>query len=386
MANTAPTKLGRYRQLAPRAAVHVSPLALGAMSFGDKHVGIGAPAMDKESAFKLLDTFFDAGGNHIDTANSYQDGNSERVIGEWAETRGYRDQLVIATKYTFPSDGADDTIKRKELLLGNNVKSMRLSLQASLVKLRTTYIDVFYVHFWDLHTSVEEMMDGLHNLVVAGKVLYLGISDSPAWLVVKANEYAKANGKTPFVIFQGAYSVLQRDLEREIIPMCKHEGIALALFRVVGGGRIRSDAEEERRRVTGENGRAIQYKAGGAMTPGSWERTESEKAMCTALEIIAAQVGVKHITAVAIAYALHKAPFVYPIIGGRNVEQLVANIEALDISLNEEQMSYIDGILPFEAGFPNNFIGEYGEYPAILARYSTFDSQPLLRPVGPAPK
>ncbi|KAJ6505317.1 aryl-alcohol dehydrogenase [Mycena sanguinolenta] len=369
------TKLGRYRQLAPRAAIHVSPLTLGAMAFGDKHVNMGLAAMTKEVAFDLLDAFFDAGGNQIDTANAYQEGNSERVIGEWAEMRGCRDQLVISTKYTLPSALGDNSIKQLELYLGNNTKSMKLSLESSLKKLRTTYIDVLYVHHWDLHCSVEEMMDGLHILVLSGKVLYLGISDSPAWLVVKANDYAKANGKTPFVVYQGAYSVLQRDIEREILPMCRHEGIAIAPFRVVGGGHIRTDAEEERRRSSGEKGRS---------SFGPWERTPDEKKMCDALEAVAGQVGAKHITAVAIAYTMHKAPFVYPIIGGRSVEQLMANIEALDITLTDEQIAYIDSILPFDKGFPNNFIGQYGGYPTSLGRYSTFDTQPLLRPVAAA--
>ncbi|KAJ7926967.1 aryl-alcohol dehydrogenase [Mycena leptocephala] len=371
-----PTKLGRYRQLAPRAAIHVSPLALGTMTYGDKWTALGMAAMDKDTCFKLLDAYFAAGGNHIDTANAYQNGDSERCIGEWAEARGCRDQLVIATKYTFPWTLGDPTIKQHELFLGNNAKSMKLSLEASLQKLRTTYIDIFYVHIWDLHTSVEEIMDSLHVLVLSGKVLYLGISDCPAWFVSKANQYAKTNGKTPFVIFQAPYSVLQRDIEREILPMCRHEGIALAFWSVLAAGHIRTDAEEERRRASGEKGRAVH---------GPWERTEDEKKMCAALEVVAKQVGAKHITAVAIAYTMAKAPFVHPIVGGRTPEQLMANIEALDIALTDEHLAYIDGILPFDKGFPNKFIGsEYGGYPAILAHHSTFDHQPLMRPIQPA--
>ncbi|KAJ7681530.1 aryl-alcohol dehydrogenase [Mycena rosella] len=369
------TKLGRYRQLAPRAAIHVSPLALGAMSIGDKWAKFGMGAMDKESSFKLLDAYFDAGGNHIDTANHYQDGSSEEFIGEWVEARGYRDQLVIATKYTNLSKNRNDSsVKQKNLYMGNNTKSLKLSIEESLRRLKTTYIDILYVHYWDLHTSVEEIMDSLHNLVIAGKVLYLGISDSPAWFVVKANEYAKANGKTPFVVYQAAYSVTQRDIEREILPMCRHEGIALTLWNVLASGRIRTDAEEEQRRSTGENGRTI-------LEP--WERTENEKKMCAALEVVAKQVGAKHITAVAIAYTMHKAPFVYPIVGGRKVEHLMANIEALDITLTAEQIAYIEGILPFDKGFPSSLLGEYGgPYPFLMSSYATYDRQPLLPPVA----
>ncbi|KAF8195246.1 aryl-alcohol dehydrogenase [Mycena galopus ATCC 62051] len=371
------TRLGRYRQLAPRAAIHVSPLALGTMTMGTKWEAMGMGAMTKDQAFQLLDAFFEAGGNHIDTANAYQQGDSEMCIGEWAEARGCRDQLVIATKYTFPWTLGNTAIKSHDLFLGNNAKSMALSLEASLKKLRTTYIDILYVHAWDLHTSVEEIMDGLHILVLSRKVLYLGISDSPAWFVTKANEYAKAHGKTPFVVFQVPYSVVNRDIEREVIPMCKHEGIALTLFSVLAEGKIRTDAEEERRRTTGENGRTLR---------GPWERTEREKEMCAALEVVAQQVGAKHITAVAIAYAMHKAPFVFPIIGARNPEQLAANIEALEIALTDEHLAYIDAVLPFDKGNLVNWIGEYGAYPGVLAHHSTFDHQPLLRPIAPAPK
>jgi len=192
---------------------------------------------------------------------------------------------------------------------------------------------------------------------------------------VKANDYARAHGKTPFVVYQAAYSVLQRDIERDILPMCRHEGIALTLWNVLAGGHIRSDEEEERRRQTGENGRT---------SMGPWERTPDEKKMCDALEVVAKQVGVEHITAVAIAYTMHKAPYVFPIIGGRKVEHLQANIQALDIALSTDQIKYLDSILPFDKGFPGNIIGEYGTYPFLLTSYATYDIQPLLSPIATA--
>ncbi|KAJ7718444.1 aryl-alcohol dehydrogenase [Mycena metata] len=356
------SKLAQYRQLAPRAAVHVSPLALGTIIFGSKWTALGMAPMDKESCFKILDAYFNAGGNHIDTANAYQAGESEEIIGEWAEARGNRDQLVIGTKYTFPWVAANDKVKQKELL------------EASLRKLRTSYVDIFYVHMWDLHSSVEEVMDGLHNLVLAGKVLYLGISDSPAWWVVKANDYARANGKTPFVVFQVQYSVLQRDIEREILPMCRHEGLGLTFWGVLAAGHIRSDAEEERRKSTKENGRG---------THSPWERTEEQKKMCSALEVVAEEVAAKHISAVAIAYTMHKAPYSFPVFSARKVEQLAANMEALDISLTDKQVAFIDAVLPFDRGFPHTFSGGvYGEYPTVLSRQSMFDHQPLQRSIG----
>ncbi|KAI0700083.1 aryl-alcohol dehydrogenase [Cytidiella melzeri] len=370
-----PTKLGRYRQFAPRAAIHVSPIVLGGMSIGDKWAAYGFGAMDKQSSYKLLDAYFEAGGNFIDTASNYQDGSSEIIIGEWIEERKLRDQIVLATKYTNSTERGNSAIKQQTNYLGNNVKNMRISLEKSLKQLRTDYIDIFYVHYWDLHTSIEEIMDGLHLLVTSGKVLYLGVSDSPAWWVVKANEYARYNGKTPFVVYQAAYSVVQRDAEREIIPMCRHEGMALTFWNVLASGHIRTDAEEEARRSTGEQGR--KFGAG-------WERNEDEKKVCKGLEELAARIGAKSITAIAIAYTMHKAPYSFPIIGGRKVEHLLANIEALSIALSDEDIKFIDGLAPFKIGFPGDTMGQYGTgaYPFLLSIFAAFDPQPLLPTVA----
>ncbi|KAG5644909.1 hypothetical protein DXG03_007461 [Asterophora parasitica] len=340
------TKLGIYRALSPSAGVHVSPLQLGAMSIGDKW-GSFMGSMDKESSFKLLDAFYDAGGNFIDTANNYQSETSEQFIGEWAEERGIRDQLFIATKYTTNFKAGNDSIKQKVHYTGNNVKSMHISVKASLKKLRTDYIDLLYVHWWDWETSVEEVMRGLHALVLAGKVLYLGISDTPAWVVSKANQYARDHALTPFVIYQGAWNVMERSFERDIIPMARSEGLALAPWNVLAGGKFRTDAEEEARRTTGEGGRTML---------GNWERNEQEKKVSAALEQVAKEVGTKHITAVAIAYLLQKTPYVFPLIGGRKVEHLLGNIEALEISLTPKQIQFLESAVDFDIGFPGNFI------------------------------
>ncbi|TFK47793.1 Aldo/keto reductase [Heliocybe sulcata] len=343
-----PTKLARYRQLAPNASVHVSPLQLGAMSIGDKWATLGMGAMDKESSFKLLDAFFEAGGNFIDTANTYQDESSEEVLGEWMETRGIRDQMVIATKYTAHYKYRDDSTAIKVNYIGNHAKSMHMSVRDSLRKLRTDYIDVLYVHWWDYNTKVEEVMDALHTLKMQGKVLYFGISDTPAWVVAKANAYARYNNKTPFIMYQGAWNVMSRDFERDIIPMCRDEGMALAPWNVLAAGRFRTDEEEERRRKTGEKGRTT-------FSP-EWERTEDEKKMSHALEKVGKEVGAP-LTAVAIAYVMQKTPYVFPIIGGRKVEHLMDNVKALDVALSDEQMAYLESILPFEPGFPHNVMG-----------------------------
>jgi aryl-alcohol dehydrogenase-like predicted oxidoreductase len=209
-------------------------------------------------------------------------------IGEWMEQRGIRDQVVVSTKYTMNPKHRQEQYKQMVNFTGNNAKSMRLSVEGSLKKLRSSYIDILYVHWWDYETSIEEVMDNLHNLVVSGKVLYLGISDTPAWIVSEANRYAKDHGKTPFAIYQGAWSVMERTFERDIIPMAREHGMALAPWNVLASGKLRTDEEEEKRKQSGEGGRDI--------TGQGWERTEEEKKMSRALEKVAKEIGAKSIT------------------------------------------------------------------------------------------
>jgi len=181
-----PSLLGYHRILSPSAGVRVSPLCLGTMNFGEAWAS-RMKECKKDTAFEILDTFYEHGGNFIDTANFYQREESETWLGEWAASRGIRDELVIATKYTM-SYRMFRPEKIKSNFQGNHSKSLRLSVDASLKKLQTHYIDILYVHMWDWTTGVEELMQSLHHMVANGKVLYLGISDTPAWVVSKCNE------------------------------------------------------------------------------------------------------------------------------------------------------------------------------------------------------
>ena len=242
---------------------------------------------------------------------------------------------------------------------------MKISVEESLKKLRTTYIDILYVHWWDYNTSIKEVMNHLHQLVLSGKVLYLGISDAPAWVVATANQYAEDHGKTPFVIYQGAWNVLDRSFERDIIPMAREHGLALAPWNVLAGGKLRTDAEEEKRKTSGEKGRTV-------FNP-DWTRTENEKKMSSALEKVAKEVGTEYITAVAVAYVMQKTPYVFPILGGRKVEHLMANVDALKISLSDEQIAFIESVLPFDPGFPHNLIvSGYYQFYFVLYVYKLF--------------
>lgn len=183
----AATALARHRQLAPNANLRVSPLCLGTMNFGTAQSGhLGE--CSKETAFSILDHFVSAGGNFIDTANNYQNEESETWIGEWMTARKNRESLVLATKFGSPYKLYEkDAFGCQSNTGGGGTKSMKKSLEDSLKKLQTTYVDVLYLHWWDYATPIPELMHGLNDLVVAGKVHYLGISDTPAWVVAKVS-------------------------------------------------------------------------------------------------------------------------------------------------------------------------------------------------------
>ncbi|EPS28423.1 putative aryl-alcohol dehydrogenase AAD14 [Penicillium oxalicum] len=340
------TPLGRYRVLSSTAGIRVSPLQLGGMSIGDawnQFMG----SMSKEQSFKLLDAFFEAGGNFIDTANNYQNEQSEAWIGEWMTARKNRDQIVLATKFTTDYRTWELGKGKAPNVLGNHKRSMFNSVRDSLRKLQTDYIDVLYLHWWDHTTSIEEVMDSLHILVEQGKVMYLGISDSPAWVVSAANTYARAHGKTPFSVYQGRWNVMRRDFEREILPMARHFGMALAPWDVLGGGHFQTAKQLEARKANSEGLRNIM----GA------DQTDEERRISEALAKVAAEHNIESVTAVALAYVLCKCPNVFPIVGGRKVEHLHDNIQALSIRLTEQQIQFLESANEFDVGFPSNFIG-----------------------------
>ncbi len=191
-------------------------------------------------------------------------------------------------------------------------------------------------------------MDSLHIFVQQGKVLYLGISDTPAWIVSAANTYAQAQGKTPFSVYQGRWNVMLRDFEREIIPMASHFGMALAPWDAIGGGKFQTKKQIEERQKNGEGLRTML---------GSGQSAQ-EAAMSDALEQVAQQHGLSSLATIALAYIIQKAPRVIPMIGGRKIEHLHSNIEALSVKLTDEQMEFLESKTDFDVGFPGNFVGE----------------------------
>ncbi|KAF2729639.1 aryl-alcohol dehydrogenase [Polyplosphaeria fusca] len=369
--------LGRHRILAPSAGVKVSPLCLGAMNFGDVWKGILGEC-SKETSFEILDYFYSQGGNFIDTAVNYQFNQSEQWLGEWMEARGNRDEMVLATKFT-----GGQVTHMPELIQsnfgGNSAKNIHTSIERSLKHLKTSYIDVYYLHLWDSTTSIPEIMHALNDLCTARKVIYLGVSDTPAWVVVKANAYARQHGLRPFVLYQGRWSAAERDFERDIIPMCIDEGMGLAPWGVLGSGYFKPKEQWGK-----DGGRNMDV-----------ARTGKEEKVSAVLEKIAKEKDTK-ITSVALAYVMHKAPYTFPIVGGRKVEHLKSNIEALGLRLSEQDIKDIDGSYGFDMGFPYNLFNPENvmingpEGNRFNLRHGTFDyvlgPQPIPPHEGPLDK
>ena len=213
----------RYKLLG-NSGLRVSELCLGTMTFGEDW-GWGA---SKEDSRALFDAYREAGGNFIDTANFYTGGTSERFVGEFIASE--RDRFVVATKYTLTMRPGDPNAS------GNHRKNMIQSVEASLRRLGTDYIDLYWLHAWDYLTPVEEVMRGLDDLVRAGKVLYVGVSDTPAWIVSQANTLAALRGWTPFVGLQIEYSLIERTVERELLPMAEAFGLTILAWSPLGSG------------------------------------------------------------------------------------------------------------------------------------------------------
>jgi len=371
------TELGRYRILSSTAGVRVSPLCLGAMSIGSAWAG-QMGSMDREQSFKLLDAFYDAGGNFIDTANNYQNEESETWIGEWMKERGNRDLIVLATKFTTNYRTYELGKGKTVNYSGNHKKSLHVSLRDSLKKLQTEYIDLLYVHWWDWTTSIPEVMDSLDAVVKAGKVLYLGVSDTPAWIVAAANTYATAHGKTPFSVYQGRWNVMTRDFERDIIPMARHFGMALCPWDVLGGGKFQSKKAIEERQKSGEKLRSF------FSDP---TQNQEQEAISAALEKVAKEHGEDvSVTAVALAYVMQKTRNVFPIVGGRKVEHLHDNIKGLSIHLSDKQIQELESVKAFDPGFPTTMIGddphEGNNLPFLMASSAQVVFQKNAKPIG----
>lgn len=326
----------RYK-LMGRSGLRVSELCLGAMTFGEEW-GWGS---SRDASKEVFDAFAEAGGNFIDTANFYTGGTSERYVGEFVA--GDRDRFVIATKYTLNSRPEDPNAG------GNQRKSMVRAVEASLERLGTDYIDLYWVHAWDFVTPADELMRALDDLVRAGKVLYVGVSDAPAWAVARANTLADLRGWTPFVGLQIQYSLMERTPERDLLPMARELDIAVTPWGILGSGVLTGKYDSTDARSGGDDTRFAKSEWGGAYL------TERNLGIAAEVGAVAKQIGCSS-SQVAVAWLLQQPDVVIPILGARTLKQLNDNLGALQITLDAEQLARLDEVSRIDLGFPHDFL------------------------------
>jgi aryl-alcohol dehydrogenase-like predicted oxidoreductase len=326
----------RYRLLG-QSGLRVSEAALGTMTFGDDW-GWGTP---KDEARKVYDAFREAGGNFIDTANIYTNGTSETFLGEFIED--HRQSVVLATKYSNAGPGKDPNAA------GNHRKSMVQAVEASLKRLKTDYIDLYWVHIWDQMTPVEEVMRGLDDLVRQGKVLYVGISDAPAWWVAQANTLAQLRGWSPFVGLQIEYSLMERTVERELIPMARALEIGVTAWSPLAFGVLTGKYHGHNQGPNQGSGEAKRLSHD--MMKGFQPEQERADRVVAAVKTVSDKAG-RSMAQVALAWLRHRPVPVIPIIGARKLTQLQDNLASLDLQLSPEQLEILDQASHIDLGFP----------------------------------
>jgi len=334
------TQLDHYRLLG-RSGLRVSPLSLGTMTFGIAEDSWGTS--DEDAALQF-NHYLEMGGNFIDTANFYGGmGGSEKVVGKLL--RGHRERLVLATKYSITTSPGDPNAS------GNHRKNMVQALEASLKRLQTDYIDLFYLHVWDSRTPVEEIMRAFDDLVRAGKILYAGISDTPVWQISRMQTLADLRGWSPFVALQVPYSLAERTVEREFLPMAQEMGIGVLPWSPLGGGVLTGKYTREdlnlqvSQDIATLNSRKGQNLATGRLTPRALDIADEVIAIATEIEKTPAQV--------ALAWTLLHPAVVSPLIGARNLTQLKDNLGALEITFSEAQMHRLNQCSAVEPVFPH---------------------------------
>lgn len=319
----------KYKTLG-RSGLKVSELCLGTMGFGTEN-GWGA---DKDISKQVFDAYVNAGGNFLDTANFYTAGTSERFLGDFIAAD--RDKYVVATKYSLYEN------TQYVNACGNNRKTMMRSVEASLKRLNTDYIDLFYLHIWDNLTPVDEILRGLDDLVRQGKVLYIGISDTPAWVVSKANTLAELMGWSQFIGLQVEYSLIQRTVERELIPMAQHYNMTVLPWAPLAGGALSG------KYLRGERGR---------IKEGSTRLNERSTNIAREVVAIADELGVDA-SNVALKWLMQQEFSCIPIVGATKPSQVEENLKCVDLTLSNEHMQRLSDVSAYDLGFPSAFYKE----------------------------
>lgn len=320
----------KYKLLG-RSGLKVSELCLGTMGFGTEN-GWGA---DKDASFEIMDAYANAGGNFLDTANLYKNGTSEKIIGEYLANQD-RDYFVVATKYSLKDNVTNPNAS------GNNRKNMMRSVEESLKRLKTDFIDLFYLHIWDDITPIDEVLRGMDDLVRQGKVNYVGISDTPAWVVAKGNTLADLMGWSPMIALQIEYSLIQRTPERELIPMAKNFGMTVTPWAPLGGGALTG------KYLRGEQGR---------IKPESKRLNDNAVAITKVVIEIADELGVSPGN-VALKWTMQQGFQSIPIVGATKLSQLKDNLKTVDVTLTAEHLKKLDEASAIDLGFPGEFFRE----------------------------
>jgi aryl-alcohol dehydrogenase-like predicted oxidoreductase len=331
------TQLDRYRLLG-NSGMRVSPLCLGTMTFGTDW-GFGA---DQAESQKIFDIYADRGGNFIDAANVYTNGSSENFLGQMLQNR--RDRFVISSKYSLNTDPTNPNAG------GNHRKSLVCAIEASLKRLGTDYIDLYWLHAWDYRTGIEDVMRALDDMVRQGKILHIGLSDTPAWVVSEAQTIAKLRGWTPVSAIQIEYSLVERTSEADLLPMAWQHGITPTAWSPLGGGILSgkySPADLPEDALSGEN-RGDMLKAMGKLNARTLEIADVAKQIASEVDRTASQVSLN--------WLLQQPSKPIPIVGARKVAHLEDNLGALDFTLTTEQIDRLNQVSSFALPFPHSFI------------------------------
>jgi aryl-alcohol dehydrogenase-like predicted oxidoreductase len=342
--------LDTYRLLG-RSGLRVSPMALGTMTFG-LDWGWGA---DREEAHRIFDAYVDRGGNFIDSANNYTNGTAEQLVGEFAADK--RERLTIATKYSATTRPEDPNSG------GNHRKSMVRSVEGSLARLQTDYIDLLYLHIWDGTTPVDEVLRAMDDLVRAGKVLYVGISDTPAWQVSRMQAIADLRGWSPLVALQIEYNLIERTGERDLIPMASEMGLGVTLWSPLGKG-VLTGKYTSRDLDHGGDSAGVEgtRKSAGAM---NGHLTERSLAIAEVVKTVATELG-RTPPQVALAWTLLNDSVTAPIIGVRTLSQLEDNLGALEVELPDDACARLEQASTVALGFPHEVLSRPSTMAAVF--------------------
>lgn len=321
------------------SGLDVSKICLGCMGFGDPDNWIQKWVIKEDESRKIIKQALDMGINFFDTANTYSNGVSEEILGRAIKDFANRDEAVIATKVFFNSTKALSDGEKEPNSIGLSRKTIMCSIEKSLKRLQTDYIDLYIIHRWDYNTPIEETMEALHDLVKSGKVRYIGASAMYAWQFQKAQYVAEKNGWTKFISMQNHYNLIYREDEREMIPLCKDLKVALTPYSPLAGGKLTRELGEETKRALTDEIAKKKY--------GNYEETDKE--IILRVKELSEKYGVEK-SNIALAWLLTKGAV--PIIGATKSSHLEAAKKALEVSLTEEDLKYLE-----EKYIPHTIVG-----------------------------